>query len=75
MDRAPRPFGTILEKLREFGLTAKLAMCQWTMAEYTYLGGGYVKPEINKLEAVENFPVPKTKKVILWTYRLLQMLH
>ena len=34
------------------------------MTEYTYLGGGYVKPEINKLEAVENFPVPKTKKEV-----------
>ena len=59
---------TILEKLREFGLTAKMAKCQWAMAECTYLGhvvgGGYVKPEINKLEAVENFPVPKTKKEV-----------
>ena len=59
---------TILEKLQEYGLTAKMAKCQWEMAECTYLGyvvdSGYVKPEINKLEAVENFPVPKTKKEI-----------
>ena len=45
-----------------------MAKCQWAMAECTYLGhvvgGGYVKPEINKLEAVENFPVPKTKKEV-----------
>ena len=27
-------------------------------------GGGHVKPEMNKLEAVENFPVPKTKKEV-----------
>ena len=43
------------------------------------VGGGYVKPEINKLEAMENFPVPKTKKVV-WLFlgltgRLLQALH
>ena len=48
---------TIVEKLQEFGLTAKMAECQWAMAECTYLGhvvdGGYVKPEINKLEAVK----------------------
>ena len=41
--------------------------CQWAMTECTYLkhvvGGGQVKPEINKLEAVEKFPVLKTKKV------------
>ena len=38
------------------------------MAECTYLGhlvgGGQVKPEINKLEAVKNFPIPKTKKEV-----------
>ena len=41
---------------------------QWAMAECTYrghvVGGGYAKPEINKLEAVENFPVPKAKKEV-----------
>ena len=42
-----------------------MTKCQWAMAECTYLGhvvgSGQVKPEINKLEAVEKFPVPKTK--------------
>ena len=62
---------TILEKLQEFGLTAKMAECQWAMAECTYLGhvvgGGYVKPEINKLEAVEKelSRAKKTAKEIL----------
>ena len=59
---------TVLEKLQEFGLTAKKAKCQWAMAECTYLGhvigGGLVKPEYNKLEAVEKFLVPKTKKEV-----------
>ena len=58
----------ILGKLREFGLIANMTKCQWAMAECTYLGhvvgGGQVKPEINKLEAVEKFPVPKTKKEV-----------
>ena len=62
---------TILEKLREFGLTAKMTKCQRAMAECTYLGhvvgGGYVKPEINKLEAVEKFLVLKTKKEV-WSF-------
>ena len=55
----------MLGKLQEFGLTANMTKCQWAMAECTYLGhvvgGGQVKPEINKLE---KFPVPKTKKEI-----------
>ena len=58
----------VLGKLQEFGLTANMTKCQWAMAECTYLGhvvgGGQVKPEINKLEAVEKFPVPKTKNVV-----------
>ena len=62
---------TILEKLQEFGLTAKMTKCLWAMAECTYLGhvlgGGYVKPEINKLEAVEKFLVVKTKKEV-WSF-------
>ena len=28
------------------------------------MGGGQVKPELNKLEAVKNFPIPKTKKEV-----------
>ena len=43
---------------------------QWLSA-HTYLGhivdGGQVKPEINKLEAVKNFPIPKTKKEV-WSF-------
>ena len=58
----------MLGKLREFSLTANMTKCQWAMAECTYLGhvvgGGQVKPEINKLEAVKKFPVPKTKKEV-----------
>ena len=57
---------TILEKLQEFVLTAKMAKSQWEMTDCTYLGPivgvGYVKPEINKLEAVENFLVPKQRR-------------
>ena len=72
MDRASEPFGNhTIEKLQEFGLTAKMPnyiSVSGQMAECTYLGhvvsGGQVKPEINKLEAVKNFPIPKTKKEV-----------
>ena len=60
----------ILKKLQGFGLTAKMAISvngQW-LSVRIYLGhvvgGGYVKPEINKLEVMENFPVPKTEKEV-----------
>ena len=53
------------------------------MAERTYLGyvvgGGYVKPEINKLEAEER-ELSSAKKqkgdpVIPWTHKFPQTLH
>ena len=63
MVRAPEPFADSTGKITSVGLTAKMAKCQWAMAECTYLvhviGGGHVKPEMNKLEAVENFPVSR----------------
>ena len=57
----------MLEKLQEFRLTANMAKCQWALIKCTYLwdvvSGGHVKPDVNKLEAVENVPEPKTKKL------------
>ena len=71
MDRAPRPFGNNIEEGTRVWVNSKIATSQWAMAECTYLGHivgvGYVKLEINKLEAVENFPVPKTKKEV-WSF-------
>ena len=72
---------TILEKLQEFWLTAKMSKCQWAMAKCTYLGhvvgGGQVKPEINKLEAVKKLSNTKNKggQVFLRTYRIPQALR
>ncbi len=54
--------------LREHGLTAKPAKCQFGMHQCVYLGhvvgGGQVKPEVGKLTAVMAFPVPSTKKQV-----------
>ncbi len=56
----------VLLRLREHGLTAKPSKCQFGMHQCVYLGhvvgGGQVRPEVGKLLAVENFPVPSTKK-------------
>ena len=53
---------------KEAGLTAKPSKCQFAMSECTYLGhivgGGTVKPEQDKLQAIKTFPIPRTKKQV-----------
>ena len=59
---------TVLERLREAGLTAKAGKCQFGMSQCVYLGhivgSGMVRPEESKVEAVSSFPVPETKKQV-----------
>ena len=56
----------VLERLRERGLTAKPSKCKFGIAECNYLGHvvgrGVVRPDPTKLEAVDNFPIPKMKQ-------------
>ena len=58
--------GEILERLKQANLTAKPGKCQFGMSDCVYLGhrvgGGSVQPEVSKLDAVESFPTPTTKK-------------
>ena len=57
---------SILDKLREAGLTAKPMKCQFGMSQCVYLGhvvgSGVVQPEESKVKSVKSFPTPKTKK-------------
>ena len=66
--RAPEPFADSTGKVTRVWLDSKMTECQWAMGQCTYLGhvigGDHVKPEMNKLEAEENFLVPKTKKEV-----------
>ena len=56
----------VLDRLGEAGLTVKPRKCQFAMATCGYLGhvvgDGSVRPEEAKVSAVNNFPVPRTKK-------------
>ena len=56
---------TVLQCLREAGLTAKPQKCQFGMSQCVYLGhvvgNGVVRPERSKLQGVEAFPTPSTK--------------
>ena len=58
----------VLQRLREAGLTVKPKKCQFGMEYCTYLGhvvgGGAVRPEASKVEAVEQFKIPETKKQV-----------
>ena len=58
----------VLEQLRKAGLTLKPHKCQFAMTECVYLGhvvgNGIVRPEMTKVEAVEQFPTPSTKKEV-----------
>ena len=59
---------TILQRLREAGLTAKARKCHFGADHCVYLGhvvgGGTVHPESTKLQAVRTFPIPQTKKQV-----------
>ena len=59
----------VLEQIKKAGLTVKLGKCQFAMSQCVYLGhivgNGMVKPEMGKVEAVENFPLPETIRTFL----------
>ena len=58
--------GRVLERLRGAGLTVNTKKCQWEQTHIEFLGhvigSGQVSPALGKIEAVKNFPIPKTKK-------------
>lgn len=57
---------TVLEILRSKGLTAKPAKCVLFRPHLNFLGhsigGGVVRPQSKKVEAVTQYPLPTTKK-------------
>ena len=59
---------TILQQLRKAKLTVKPQKCQFGMAECVYLGHvvgrGVVRPELSKVEAIQAFSQPATKKQV-----------
>ena len=57
---------SVLEQLRRAGLTAKAKKCEFGAYECVYLGhivgSGSVKPEMDKTDAILQFPTPPHKK-------------
>ena len=64
-DHHLRHVRTVLQRLREAGLTAKPKKCQLGMDQCVYLGyvlvNGVIQPERSKLQGVDSFPTPTTK--------------
>ena len=58
----------ILQQLRKANLTVKPQKCQLGMAECVYLGHvvgrGVVRPELSKVEVIQAFTQPTTKKQV-----------
>ena len=58
----------VFQRLTANNLTAKLAKCQFGMQQCRYLGhvvgNGQVRPEESKLQAVEYYTIPSTKKQV-----------
>lgn len=59
----------LFSRFEEAGLTVNLAKCEFAKATVTYLGKvvgqGCVRPVRAKVEAIDQFPSPTTKKELM----------
>jgi len=62
------PIIAVLNRLKEAGLILKPHKCHLAMKECVYVGqvvgNGVVRPELDKVKTIEQFPVPTTKKQV-----------
>uniref|UniRef100_A0A8C5CZT0 ribonuclease H n=1 Tax=Gadus morhua TaxID=8049 RepID=A0A8C5CZT0_GADMO len=67
-DTHVKQVSAVLQALREAGLTANTKKCQLGLQEAEYLGytirRGCVKPQMKKVEAIQDWPRPLTKKQV-----------
>jgi hypothetical protein len=67
-DTHVKQVSAVLQALREAGLTANPKKCQLGLQEAEYLGytigRGCVKPQMKKVEAIQDWPRPLTKKQV-----------
>ena len=58
----------VMERLQKAGLKVKRKKCQFGMSRCVYLGqvigSGVVEPEASKVEAIQSFSVPETRKEV-----------
>lgn len=58
----------VLRRLQKAGLTINSTKCSWAQTKVMYLGyllgHGQIKPQLEKLKAIQNIPRPQTKKQV-----------
>lgn len=58
----------VLQQIHEAGLNLNAQKCEWAQQETKYLGyllgKGAVQPQVDKVEAIQNSPRPRTKKQV-----------
>ena len=58
----------VLGRIQKAGLSLNPAKCEWAREETRYLGyqlgRGEVRPQVDKVEAIQNCPRPRTKKEV-----------
>lgn len=63
-----RHLADIMKSLEEAGLTINTTKCAWAQTEVRYLGyllgHGQIKPQVEKLKAIQNITRPQTKKQV-----------
>ena len=63
-----RHVSSILQRLADAGLTVKPKKCQFGMSSCAYLGhimgNGEVRPGVSKVKAIEDFPLPVSKRQV-----------
>ncbi|KAI4875318.1 hypothetical protein NFI96_001826 [Prochilodus magdalenae] len=61
-----RHLSIVMRKITEAGLTANPSKCHLALGEVSYLGyilgGGQIRPQVDKVEAVKATPQPSTKR-------------
>ncbi|KAL4001114.1 caldesmon [Sarotherodon galilaeus] len=58
----------VMAKIQKAGLTLNVSKCAWAQEEVKYLGyivgHGQIKPQVEKVKAIQTIPRPKTKKQV-----------
>lgn len=59
---------TVLSRIHQAGLTVKASKCQWMKGRVMYLGHligqGEIQPLQAKIQSIQDWPIPKTKKQV-----------
>ena len=68
MGRTPKHLRAVSLALRNANFAARPGKCEFGFSEFCFLGhavgNGAIKPMLSKVQAIQDFPVPTTKKKV-----------